>query len=79
MAAFLEELGDIYGNPLPWTNVQQEWVDALETLGKQVKVLWGERIEEGLAEAVDSEGNLLLRRNDGTTVALPGGEVTLQV
>jgi BirA family biotin operon repressor/biotin-[acetyl-CoA-carboxylase] ligase len=79
LVAFLEELGGIYSHPLPWTNVQREWVDALDTLGKQVKVLWGESVEEGFAEGVDSEGNLLLRRNDGTKVALPGGEVTLQV
>ncbi len=77
--AVLVDLGEIYGHLTAWTGVRQEWQASLETLGKEIQVRWGDQIEEGLAEAVDAEGNLLLRRHDGTVIVLPGGEVTSQV
>jgi len=58
--------------------IHQEWARHLETLGQPVRVTAGEHIEEGLAEAVDEEGRLLLRRSDGSLARLVGGEVTLR-
>lgn len=77
--ATLTELGMIYDHLRGWDDVQEEWMTSLETLGRQVQVRWGEQLEEGVAEGVDAEGNLLLRRADGTLITLTAGEVTLQV
>jgi biotin-(acetyl-CoA carboxylase) ligase len=58
--------------------IHEEWRRRLSTLGKKVRVGWGERVEEGYAESVDSEGHLLLRRSDGTLIGIAAGEVTLK-
>ena len=79
LQAVLAELGLIYTYLKGWEEAWEEWQLSLETLGREIKVQWGEQVEEGVAEAVDSEGNLLLRRGDGTLVTLTAGEVTLQV
>ncbi|MFC1935506.1 biotin--[acetyl-CoA-carboxylase] ligase [Chloroflexota bacterium] len=79
LQAVLAELALIYAHLKGWGDVWEEWQSSLETLGKEVRVRWGEQVEEGVAETVDSEGNLLLRRADGTLVTLAGGEVTLHV
>ena len=57
----------------------REWREHLETLGRQVEVRWGDEVERGLAEDVDSSGSLVLLRPDGSRVTLVAGEVTLQV
>ena len=54
------------------------WRACLETLGREVTVTFAGRSEEGIAEDVDAEGALVMRRADGSTVALPAGEVTLR-
>ena len=77
--AVLKNLGAIYQQLGGWAEVWEQWRSSLETLGREIRVRWGEQVEEGLAEAVDAEGNLLLRRPDGTLIVLPGGEVTLRV
>lgn len=58
--------------------VRAAWRARLETLGQEVAVTFGGRTEHGLAEDVDDDGALILRRADGTQVALPAGEVTLR-
>ncbi|MBI4202009.1 MAG: biotin--[acetyl-CoA-carboxylase] ligase [Chloroflexi bacterium] len=75
----LQELGLIYWQLTGWGDVWEEWRGSLETLGRQVRVRRGEQVEEGLAAGVDGDGNLLLRRADGSLIALTSGEVTLQV
>ena len=79
LQAVLQELGYIYASLQEWGAVWSEWRESMETLGKEVRVLWGEQVEEGLAEDIDSEGNLVLRRKDGTVVSLTAGEVTFQI
>lgn len=78
LQAFLGSMGDIYIHLSGWGNVWEEWQGWMETLGQKVQVRWGEHTEEGVAEGVDAEGNLLLRRVDGSVVSLAAGEVTLQ-
>ena len=62
--------------------VHEEWQKYLETLGKKIEVRWGgaekARADKGYAEAVDEDGNLLLRRSDGSLVTVAAGEVTLR-
>lgn len=56
----------------------EEWAAHLVTLGQEVRVAtpWG--AEEGLAEAVDEDGALLLRRHDGSLARMATGDVTLR-
>jgi BirA family biotin operon repressor/biotin-[acetyl-CoA-carboxylase] ligase len=58
--------------------VQDEWRARLETLGRQVRVTSGQTVEEGLAEDVDGDGSLILRRSDGSRVTIVAGDVTLR-
>lgn len=52
-----------------------EWRGYLETLGRRVRVVFLGEVYQGLAEDVDARGNLVLRREDGTRITLPAGEV----
>lgn len=58
-------------------NLRQEWAARLSTLHRQVRALtpWGEEV--GVAEGVDDDGALVVRRADGSTIALLAGDVTL--
>ncbi len=47
-------------------------------LGRWIRVRAGDEILEGLAERLDAEGHLLLRRADGDLQTLLAGEVTLR-
>jgi BirA family biotin operon repressor/biotin-[acetyl-CoA-carboxylase] ligase len=77
-AAILNELEDLYLAVQAGQWVQDEWRARLETLGRQVRVTCGETVEEGLAEDVDGEGSLILRRPDGSRVTIAAGDVTLR-
>ena len=56
-----------------------EWRGRLDTLGRRVRVQWKNEVYEGMAEDVDSLGNLILRTDSGGVVTLLAGEVTSQV
>jgi BirA family biotin operon repressor/biotin-[acetyl-CoA-carboxylase] ligase len=56
-------------------SIRDVWRARLITLGRQVRVAQGEREETGIAEDVDADGALLLRRADGSRVALTWGDV----
>jgi len=58
--------------------VREAWKSRLDTLGKQVQVDFHGEVQEGLAEDVDAEGNLVLLRPDGTRHTFPAGEVSLR-
>jgi BirA family biotin operon repressor/biotin-[acetyl-CoA-carboxylase] ligase len=59
-------------------SIYEEWRNKLETLGKMVEVTLEDRVEEGLAESVDTDGSLLLRRSDGSLIPIIAGDVTLR-
>jgi len=77
-AAVLNELERLYLASRAGQRVQDEWRARLDTLGHQVRVTCGQAVEEGLAEDVDSDGSLILRRADGSRVAIAAGDVTLR-
>jgi BirA family biotin operon repressor/biotin-[acetyl-CoA-carboxylase] ligase len=77
-AAVLNELEALYLAVQAGRRVQDEWRARLETLGCQVRVTSGQTVEEGLAEDVDSDGSLILRRPDGSRVTIAAGDVTLR-
>lgn len=58
-------------------DLQNEWKSRMITLGRHVRADTGHQIEEGVAEDVDEDGALLLRRADGSLARLIAGEVTL--
>jgi BirA family biotin operon repressor/biotin-[acetyl-CoA-carboxylase] ligase len=77
-AAVLNELEELYDAAQAGRPVQDEWRSRLETLGRRVRVTFGEAVEEGLAEDVDADGGLVLRRPDGSRVTIAAGDVTLR-
>jgi BirA family biotin operon repressor/biotin-[acetyl-CoA-carboxylase] ligase len=78
LKCLLEELEQLYIALQRREPIYEQWRGQLSTLGKKVRVGWGERVEEGYAESVDSEGHLLLRRSDGSLLKIAAGEVTLR-
>jgi BirA family biotin operon repressor/biotin-[acetyl-CoA-carboxylase] ligase len=54
-----------------------EWESLCTTLGRQVKIVVGERTLHGRAEALDAEGALLVRTEFGRLERVTGGDVTL--
>ncbi len=59
-------------------DVHAAWRDRLETLGRAVTVTFREQTYEGTAEDVDTDGNLLLRDDDGSMTTFEAGEVSLR-
>ncbi|MSQ33284.1 MAG: biotin--[acetyl-CoA-carboxylase] ligase [Dehalococcoidia bacterium] len=76
LASLLEQLERWY--LAPKEEALAAWRQRLETLGQRVVVQWRDVWEAGLAEATDDDGRLVLRRDDGSTVALAVGEVSLR-
>jgi BirA family biotin operon repressor/biotin-[acetyl-CoA-carboxylase] ligase len=60
--------------------VSMDWKQRLETLGQHVRVSGpdGSLLEQGVAVDADSDGSLILRRDDGSHVRVEAGEVTLR-
>lgn len=58
--------------------VLHEWQSRLLTLGKKVRVYYGNKILEGIAESVDDTGALVLRHADGSSATIVAGDVTLR-
>jgi len=55
--------------------LRERWQNHLSTLGRTIQVHQGDRIVEGVAEAVDDMGELLLRRRSGELVSITWGEI----
>ena len=75
----LEHLDRYYARIRAGSSLTTEWASRLDTLGKVVRVRWRDHVIEGTAETVDDQGNLVLRKTDGSAVNVVAGEVTLQV
>ena len=74
--ALLASLDDYYARLCAGENFLEEWRAQMSTLGRNVRVQtpWG--IEEGVAEDVDADGALFLRRGE-EIVKLYAGAVTV--
>jgi BirA family biotin operon repressor/biotin-[acetyl-CoA-carboxylase] ligase len=77
-AAILNEFEALYLAAQAGQPIDEEWRARLGMLGKEVRVHFGEQVEEGLAEDVDRDGSLVLRRADGSRVTIAAGDVTLR-
>jgi BirA family biotin operon repressor/biotin-[acetyl-CoA-carboxylase] ligase len=58
--------------------VADEWESLCTTLGRQIEVRVGDRRFRGRAEALDSDGSLLLRTEHGRLERILGGDVTMK-
>lgn len=79
LKSFLNEFDKLYRTFGDGREVQKEWRSLLETLGLRIQVRQMNRFEQGTAIDIDEDGNLLLRRDDNSTVLLYAGEVTSQI
>ncbi len=55
--------------------LRERWQSHLTTLGRTIKVHQGDSVVEGVAEAVNDNGELLLRRDSGELVCITWGVV----
>ena len=84
LSALLLYLEKLYESVKRGESLLAEWKPCLGTLGQSVRVTWpgdAEKkslVEEGIAEGVDEEGALLLRRADGSVARVIAGEVSLR-
>jgi BirA family biotin operon repressor/biotin-[acetyl-CoA-carboxylase] ligase len=73
----LFELEQLYLQAQAGATLYKEWRDHMETLGRWIQVKTGNTIEQGKAEAVTENGNLLLRHADGSLTEIVAGDVTV--
>jgi len=75
LAATLDRLETHYKALQRGEVVSIGWKQRLETLGQPVRLEIGSGVEEGTAVDADSDGSLILRRDDGSHVRIDAGEV----
>lgn len=59
------------------TDILQEWADHCITMGREVRVEWGQMVIEGRAESLDDFGALSIRNRHGRLERVTGGDVHL--
>lgn len=75
----LSALDDYYRMALTdFEAVSDEWARLCTTLGKQIAVTMAQRRIEGCAQALDSDGALLLRRDNGQIERILGGDLVVE-
>lgn len=78
LAAVLGHFETLYEAVRRGEPVHDGWKARLDTIGRQVRVRFGDSVEEGVAEDAEPDGALVLRRPDGSRVRIEAGEVTLR-
>jgi BirA family biotin operon repressor/biotin-[acetyl-CoA-carboxylase] ligase len=73
----LNELEKLYLSTKAGAPIHSEWVEHMETIGKLVQVKVGDSVEQGIAETVTEDGNLVLRHADGSHINIAFGDVTI--
>jgi BirA family biotin operon repressor/biotin-[acetyl-CoA-carboxylase] ligase len=63
------------GQILPSRLIREHWRERLSTLGRSIQVRQGENLISGVAEDVNGNGELLLRRCSGELVTITWGSV----
>jgi BirA family transcriptional regulator, biotin operon repressor / biotin---[acetyl-CoA-carboxylase] ligase len=58
--------------------IVDEWAKLCTTVGRQIVVTMGQNRIEGFAQALDSDGALLLRRDSGQIERILGGDVVVE-
>jgi len=70
----LEETDLLYQAVKRNEDVYHRWLPHVETLGKTVRIRSGRSVEEGLAQSINPDGSITLRRGDGSLVTIATGE-----
>jgi BirA family biotin operon repressor/biotin-[acetyl-CoA-carboxylase] ligase len=78
LATILDRFERLYESVRRGEPVHLAWKARLDTLGKHVRVSFGDRVEGGVAEDARADGTLILRRPDGSRVEIEAGDVTLR-
>ncbi|MCX7872299.1 MAG: biotin--[acetyl-CoA-carboxylase] ligase [Verrucomicrobiae bacterium] len=78
--AVLEELDKYYQKILnkDFQTIADEWTHYCATIGKNVTIRLPDRVVQGRAESLDSDGCLLVRKTHGHLERIVGGDVTLE-
>ena len=79
LASVLKHLDEYYSEIKAAKSLTERWADNMETLGRLIQVRWKDDVIEGVADSVDDQGNLILKKPDGSSITVVAGEVTLQV
>lgn len=74
----LRDMDRMYSSLKSGEAIFDEWRNRLVTLGSEVRVTAGSEVIEGIAESVDTSGNLLVRDASGTLHRIVAGDVTLR-
>ncbi len=78
LAGILSTIDARYLRLLAGESPHDEWAAHLSTLGQAVHVVTPDGIETGVAEGVDADGALRLRRDDGSLTHIAAGDVSLR-
>ena len=78
LASLLGAFEAVYTDLSHGEPIENEWRRRLGTIGNKVTVRNGDAVRDGVAEDVDADGNLLLRRPDGSLETISAGDVTLR-
>jgi BirA family biotin operon repressor/biotin-[acetyl-CoA-carboxylase] ligase len=74
LRTLLEETDALYQAVKRNEDVYHRWLPYVETLGKTVRIKSGQSVEEGLAQSINPDGSITLRRADGSLVTIATGE-----
>jgi BirA family biotin operon repressor/biotin-[acetyl-CoA-carboxylase] ligase len=77
ISTLLPELEQLYIEAQSGTPIYREWQENMGILGKWIRVKTGELVEQGKAETVTENGNLILHRSDSSLVEIVAGDVTV--
>ncbi len=69
---------DLWAARLGSADLFDVWRGRLDTIGRLVRVASGEKVVEGVAEAVDDQGALLVRQSDGVLRRVVAGDITFE-
>lgn len=72
----LIEMDRLYESIHQSDSIFEQWKKFLSTPGQRVQVCMGDRIYNGIAESVNSDGSLMLRQGDGKLIKIVAGEIT---
>lgn len=78
LAAYMQHFERLYDAAKTGLSARDRWREQLVTLGQRVTVTEPARTTDGVAEDVDDDGALLVRRDDGGIVTIEAGDVTLR-
>ena len=78
LAATLNHFEKLYHAAGRGEVVSTGWKQRLDTLGKTIRVEAAGHVEEGVVVDADSDGALILRRDDGSHIRIDAGEATLR-